>query len=121
MTTEDKLKQCIIDNFGTISDFCNSIDMPKSTISTIFKRGIMSCSITTMCKICKKLCIDMDSLLNGEIVYTTAKKESNTFEFHSFIKELEVSDGIFVYNNKELSKIERLKIAFALKLALEQL
>lgn len=119
MTTEDKLKRCIIDKYGSIIDFCSAVDMPTSTISTIFKRGVMSSSTTTMIKICDGLGIDIQSLAYGEIVYVDRTKK--TIEMLQCIKTLEESSEIITYKHRVLSKSEREKIAFTLKLALEQL
>ena len=121
MTIEDKLKQCIIENYGTLNDFCDSIEMPKSTLFTILKRGVMSCSITTMFKICDGLGIDIQALTDGEIVYVTKKKETHAMEFQVLIKELETSEEIFTYKHREITKDEKRMIAFSLKVALEQL
>ena len=121
MTIEDKLKQCIIENYGTLNDFCDSIEMPKSTLFTILKRGVMSCSITTMFKICDGLGIDIQALTDGEIVYVSKKNEAHAMEFQAFLKELECSVEVFTYKHKELSLDERRLLAYALKVSLEQL
>lgn len=121
MTIEDKLKQCIVENYGTINDFCISIGIPKSTLFTILRRGVMNCSITTMFKICDGLGIDIDALTDGEIVYVAKKKESHAMEFQVLIKELEFSEEIFTYKHRELSLDERAKVSYALKIFLEQL
>ena len=121
MTIEDKLKQCILDNYGTVIDFCVSIGMPKSTLSTILRRGVMSCSLTTMFKICDGLGIDIQALTDGEIVYVSKKKETDAMEFQVLLKELECSVDAFTYKHKELSLDERRMLAYALKISLEQL
>lgn len=121
MTIEDKLKHCILDNYGTVNDFCISIGMPKSTISTIFRRGVMNCSITTMFKICEGLGIDIQALTDGEIVYVAKKKESHAMEFQVLIKELEVSEEIFTYKHVELTTEERRMLSYAIRISLEQL
>ena len=120
MTTEDKLKQCIIENYGTVNDFCSCIGMPTSTMFTILKRGVLCSSTTTMLKICSTLGIDLKALTLGEILYVSQEKDE-PFELLQCIKQLEEAQSTFTYKQKVLSKEERLKIAFTLKLALEQL
>ena len=119
MTTEDKLKKCILDKHGSLIDFCNAIDMPTSSLSTIFKRGVMSSSTTTMIKICNGLGIDVQSLAYGEIVYVDRSKKP--IDLLRCVELLEFSDEVFIYKHRELSRDERAKVSFALKALLEQL
>jgi hypothetical protein len=121
MTIEEKLKQCIKDNYGTVKEFCDTYDIPTSTISTIFRRGIMSSSTTTMLKICENLGIDIDSLIDGEIVHISKQKDTKETELLLFVNALETADDVFTYKQHALSDAERKMIAFTLKVALEQL
>ena len=119
MTTEDKLKKCIVDKYGTIIDFCHAINMPTSTISTIFKRGVTNSSTTTIIKICDGLGIDVQSLAYGEIVYVDRTKKP--IDVMRYVELLEVSDDVFIYEHKEMSQQERRMLAYAIRISLEQL
>lgn len=68
MTTEDKLKSYILTKYKSVREFTQSIEMPYSTIATIFKRGVDNASVTTIIKICHALNISTDSLAEGKIV-----------------------------------------------------
>lgn len=67
MTREELLKNCILSQYKSVRDFCLQLDVPYSTINSIFKRGIMTSSVSLMIAICDRLNIDLDSLVAGEI------------------------------------------------------
>lgn len=67
MTTEDKLKELILSRYKSIREFIITIDMPYTTIDSMFKRGIGNSSVTNVIKICKALGISTDALADGEI------------------------------------------------------
>lgn len=119
MTIEEKLRMCIIDKYGSIIDFCHAINMPTSTISTIFKRGVMNSSTTTMIKICNGLGIDVQCLAYGEIVHVDRTKQP--IDLLQYVERLEVSDEVFIYKHQELTKEERRMLSYAIRISLEQL
>lgn len=67
MTTEEKLKELILQRYNSIREFTIAIDMPYSTLDSIFKRGIGNSSVTNIIKVCKALGISADALADGEI------------------------------------------------------
>lgn len=67
MTTEEKLKNLIKERYHSVREFAIDIDMPYSTLDSIFKRGIANSSIANVVKICKALHISTDALADGEI------------------------------------------------------
>lgn len=68
MTTEDKLKELILKRYNSIREFTISIDIPYTTMDSIFRRGIGNSSVSNVIKICKALGISVDALADGEIV-----------------------------------------------------
>lgn len=68
MTTEDKLKDLILKRYNSLREFSISIDIPNSTLDSIFRRGINNSSVANVIKICKALNISVDALGDGEIV-----------------------------------------------------
>ena len=68
MTIEDKLKKLILARYRSIREFTLVIDMPYSTLDSIFRRGIGNSSVTNVIKICKALEISADALAEGEII-----------------------------------------------------
>lgn len=67
MTIEEKLKDLIRKRYYSVREFTIAIDMPYSTLDSIFKRGIGNSSVTNVIKICKALGISADALADGEI------------------------------------------------------
>ena len=67
MTIEEQLKNCILSRYKSIREFCIQNDIPYSTVDSIFKRGILGSSVSVVIKICNKLNIDVDELINGNI------------------------------------------------------
>lgn len=68
MTIEDQLKNLILSRYRSIREFTIAIDMPYTTIDSIFRRGIGNSSVSTVIKICKALRISADELADGKIV-----------------------------------------------------
>ena len=67
MTTEEKLKDLILKRYDSVREFTIAIDIPYTTMSSIFKRGIDNSSVSNIIKICKALNISADALADGEI------------------------------------------------------
>lgn len=63
--SEDKLKEYILTKYKSIREFTVAVDMPYSTIDSIFKRGIRKASIDNIIKICDFLNISVDALIEG--------------------------------------------------------
>lgn len=70
MTTEEKLKDLILSRYKSVREFVLEIDMPYTTIASIFNRGIDNSSVSNIIKICKALGISADALAEGKIVST---------------------------------------------------
>ena len=68
MSVEQELKQLIISKYGSVRAFTLKIDMPYSTIDTIFKRGVSKAGIDNIFKICVELGISVDQLAEGRIM-----------------------------------------------------
>lgn len=63
---EDKLKNLIIDKFGSVRQFALNIDIPYTTVDSILKRGIDNSNVGNVIKMCKALNISIDSLLDNK-------------------------------------------------------
>lgn len=66
-TIEDQLKELIIDNFKSVRQFANHVDIPSTTIDTILKRGVGKASIANIITICRALNLDVDELASGRL------------------------------------------------------
>ena len=71
MTAEEKLKDLILSRYKSIREFTIVIDMPYTTIDSIFRRGVENSSVSNVIKICKALGISADELAEGKIVSVT--------------------------------------------------
>lgn len=99
---EDKLKELILSRYKSIRQFSFDINMPYSTIDTIFKRGLANASISNVIKICSALGISTDMLANGEIKSAAEVKPTFSLEEKQFIIKLrtlnaEGKEKVFVY------------------------
>lgn len=73
MSIEERLKELILERYGSIHEFSNTIGMSNSTLVSILKRGINGSSVGNVIKICKALRISADELADGKIVPITDK------------------------------------------------
>jgi hypothetical protein len=67
MTIEEKLKDLILKRYHSIREFTIAIDIPYTTVDSIFRRGLANSSVSTVIRICKALHISADALADGEI------------------------------------------------------
>lgn len=97
--TELKLKELIIDKYGSMKKFCEKINMPWTTLDSILKRGIANSNITNVVKITRELGLDTESLASGEIkpVFRTDFEQTQTIAAHFDGNE---------YTEAELDKIK---------------
>lgn len=66
---EDKLKNLIIEKYGSVRQFSIKIDIPYTTVDSILKRGLDNSNVGNVIKMCKALDISIDNLLdNKEII-----------------------------------------------------
>lgn len=80
--TEIRLKEIIIEKYGSLKKFCETIDMPWTTLDSILKRGIANSNITNVLKITKELGLDTESLANGIIMNSREKSVPTTLAAH---------------------------------------
>ena len=70
MEIEEKLKELILSRYRSMLEFTKAAGVPYGTVRSIFERGIMNSSVTTIMKICQFLRISTDDLVMGRIVHT---------------------------------------------------
>ena len=109
MTTEEKLKDLILTRYYSIRDFTNSIDLPYTTLDSMFRRGIQNSSVNNVIKVCKALGISADALADGEIVPVkkTSKPINDRFEVKEIvddIKEVVSQQGFITLDGKPINK-----------------
>lgn len=74
MSIEEDLKTLILSTHGSLREFALSINMPCSTLDSIFKRGLDNASIRNIVKICDALEISADALAEKKIIARTEPK-----------------------------------------------
>lgn len=68
MTVEEKLKALVLSRYASMREFSIALDMPYSTLDSIFKRGVDNASVANIIRICEALSISADELAAGRIV-----------------------------------------------------
>lgn len=94
MTREELLKECILTKYRSVREFCMQIDVPYSTVDSIFKRGIMVSSVSLIIKICDRLNIDVDELINGRISEKLPPLESLTLKERTLLHAYRNNPGM---------------------------
>ena len=94
MTREELLKECILSKYKSIREFCMQIEVAYSTVDNIFKRGIMGSSVSLIIKICDRLNIDVDELINGRISEKLPPLESLTLKERTLLRAYRNNPGM---------------------------
>ncbi len=92
MSIEEDLKEAMIHHSGSFKNFCEEVDISKSTIDSLLKREIKNGSVRILKPICDALSISVDGLLNNEIQYIDNfenNKKGLSKEEKQFTKNLE--------------------------------
>lgn len=63
---ENKIKELIIEKYGSIRQFSFKIGLPYTTIDSILKRGIDNSNVSNVIKMCKALNISIDKSLEHQ-------------------------------------------------------
>ncbi len=74
--TEELLKNLILSKYRSVREFTTQIEMPYSTLDSIFKRGVRKASVENIIRICDALNISADALVNGNIEYKSNEHPS---------------------------------------------
>lgn len=117
MCVEQKLKELILSRYRSIREFILEIDMPYTTIDSMFKRGIGNSSVGNVIKICKALGISADALADGEIV--PVKHQNDSKDLNDIVEETKLYlstnnltlDGIHIDKNNIDPVINALEIS----------
>lgn len=124
MTTEDKLKEFILNRYKSIREFTQDASISYSTFDSILKRGIDNSSVSNIIKICKVLGISVDELADGNIVPIRSYQKPNEriFEVKDILddvkNQLHSCSGLTL-NGKPASKENIDSIVGAMDIGLE--
>ena len=67
MTIEEQLKSIILSRYKSVRAFTTAIDIPYSTLDSVFKRGLLSAGVGTIIKVFNALDLDVESIGIGEL------------------------------------------------------
>lgn len=126
MTVEDRLKELIIKDYGTLKEFTDHVGIPNSTFANILRRGVNNANVLTIIKICQALNISTDALAEGKIVFlsrpeTTPTKIEDLFD--DVKQQLLNADNLTLDNNPASGDVIMLLVStldVALSLAKKQ-
>ncbi|MFR8229234.1 MAG: hypothetical protein ACLVAH_04735 [Anaeromassilibacillus sp.] len=65
MKIEDQLKSIILSKYKSVRAFTTDINIPYSTLDSVFRRGIGKAGIETMIKVFNALNLDIESISTG--------------------------------------------------------
>lgn len=76
MTLEEQLKSEILSRYKSVRAFTTTINVPYSTLDSVFKRGITNAGVSTMIKVFDALDLDIESISSGKLRHRdTEQKE----------------------------------------------
>ena len=78
---EANIKSLIIERYGSLKKFSETINMPWTTLDSILKRGMANSNITNVLKITCELGLDAEKIVDGEIVFS-GEQEPTTIAAH---------------------------------------
>ena len=83
---EDKIKQLIIEKYGSVRQFALKIDIPYTTVDSILKRGIDNSNVNNVIRMCKALNLSVDkSIEKNELI--------SNFDFDN-ATQVDVNDNV---------------------------
>ena len=68
---EANIKSLIIERYGSLKKFSETINMPWTTLDSILKRGMANSNITNVLKITRELGLDAEIVFSGKQEPTT--------------------------------------------------
>lgn len=104
----EKLKDFIFSKYKSMREFANEINIPYSTLDSIFKRGILNANVANIIKICKHLNISADFLAVGEIRASEGQSAKRTLSSDT----QEVAEA---YEDADLQHKNIVRLALGLK------
>lgn len=67
MTLEEQLKKEILGKYKSVRAFTTAINVPYSTLDSVFKRGITNAGVSTMIRVFGALDLDVESISSGKL------------------------------------------------------
>lgn len=121
MTVEERLKELIIKQYGTMKDFTDHIGVPNSTFANILRRGVKNANVLTIIKICQALGISTDDLAEGKIVplKRSEEKPERIEDIFEEAKQKLLNGGKLTINDKPATDADIMFLVNTLDVALQ--
>lgn len=74
---EEQLKNAILEKYKSVRAFTTTINIPYSTLDSVFKRGISNAGISTMIKVFDALDLDIESVSSGELRHRKSENKNS--------------------------------------------
>ena len=116
MTTEEKLRELILDEYGTVVAFGKYVGLPSSTIYSILTRGINKASAQNILKICEALGIDADELAKGRTIRVQEKTSADLTDWLSE-ERIRILNMDITIDGKPLTESQRLALWDSLRMS----
>jgi len=111
MTIEEQLKNEILRKYKSVRAFTNTINIPYSTLDSVFKRGIANSGVSTMIKVFNALDLDIESTQSGELRHRISEYKNSpsatgsapgmdTYDIYAEIKQqfgTDAHDALLLY------------------------
>ncbi len=105
---EDKLKDLIIEKYGSIRQFAFKIDIPYTTVDSILKRGLDNSNVGNVIRMCKALDISIDNLLDNKEIISNISLDNGRYVDISN----DISQNNDEKNNNDISLMSQYKLLF---------
>lgn len=73
---ENKIKEIIVEKYGSVRRFSSKIGVPYTTIDTILKRGLKNSNVLNVFKMCQELDIDINELAHDKILFRSENHDN---------------------------------------------
>lgn len=102
---ENKLKELIIEKFGSVRQFSLKINLPYTTVDSILKRGLDNSNVGNVIKMCKALDISIDNLLDEREIVPNLEIDTNQNKYKQMLKDKGLMDENENIDEEKLNKL----------------
>jgi SOS-response transcriptional repressor LexA len=103
LTVEQTLRAVISNKYGSLKSFAAKVNLPYTTIDSIFKRGFDKATVVNLNRICGELGISADALLKGEV--RRVREETAVKAKTDFVNDLKRNEVILIYDYRQLNAL----------------
>ena len=117
MTIEQKLKDYIIEKYGSVRQFVIQNDLVYGSVDSILRRGIRNATWDNVKATCNALKIDVDALADGEIVPAFRGMTDEYINICALTNSIKDDTKSFIIDGKQLTSAERAMLLTGLETA----